>query len=290
MGSVALPPEPGRIPAELSGYGIAAVERMADLVATMMRLGPASLTELSQQSGCTRPNTFRILHTLRARGLAMQLGRRGHWQLGAAWLSVARAAIHHGVIQAVAQPVLNTLAERVSEPVYLSRRDGEQSVVAAIHAGGAAIRMVAALGDRAPLHAGPGRLLLANAPVSVQRAVLAGRLPRLGAATRVDPLRISADFAAIRTRNWLITTDEIADGMVSVSTAVLDANADVAAVLSIISPALRLRPPRPHALLTPLLDAAAVLGGRLYPAPGAPAETDAGAGAVHAALSRQSNK
>ena len=290
MGSVAMPAEPDTSLAESGGYGIAAVERMADLVAAMMRLGPASLTELAHHSGCTRANTFRLLHTLQARGLAMQIGRRGFWQLGTAWLSVARAAAHHGVFEAVAQPALGTLGERFGEPVYLSVRDGEQSVVAAIHGSSPSVRMVAAMGDRAPLHAGPGRLLLASAPLSVQRAVLASRLARLGPATRVDPHRISADFAAIKARNWLITTDEIADGMVSVSAAVLDPSAAVVAVLSIISPALRLRPPRPHALLTPLLDAATALGGRLYPSPSGPVETAGEARALHGALSRQSNK
>ncbi len=275
---------------------------MADVVAAMVRLGPASLTALAEAAGCTRANTFRILHTLQTRGLAAQIGKRGGWQLGTAWLSVARAAIGHGLIEATALPLLETLARRCGEPVYLAIRDGEQSVVVAAQAGGPAARLFAHVGERAPLHAGPGRLLLACAPDAVQRAVLGSRLSRLASATRTDPSRISADLPGIRARNWLITKDEIADGMVSVSAAVLDGAGEVVAVLSIIAPALRLPPPRPHTLLTPLLDTAKQLGGLLYQTTSAPTPSRGDAAeyrsaaasksgiAVHGTLSRPRNK
>ena len=188
-----------------------------------------------------------------------QEGNRGPWRLGAGWLAVARAAARHGAVPLAARPVLMDLAGSCGEAVSLVVRDGEQCEVVASHPADPAIHPFAAQGERGPLHAGPGRMLLAYAPAAVQRAVLASRLARLGPATRTDPAWIAADLPRIRARAWLITADEVADGAVTVSAPVWD-RAGVVAVLSIVSAALRMRPPRPHTLLTPLTEAAGALG------------------------------
>lgn len=241
-------------------YGIAAVTRTADLVAAMVRLGPAPLTRLAAEAGCTAANAFRILHTLSALGLAAQAGRRGPWQLGVGWLPVARAAMLQGALSQAARPAMLALAVSCGEVVSLHVRDGEQCEVAVAVPDGAPPRPYGVPGERGPLHAGPGRFLLAFAPPAIQRAVLASRLPRLGPATRIDPVAIGGDLPRIRARDWLITTDEVAEGATTVSTAVRDRSGTVIAALSIVSPAMRMRPPRPHALLTPLTQAASALG------------------------------
>ena len=246
--------------AQQPDYGIAAVTRTAALVAAMMRLGPSPLTRLAAEAGCTVPNAFRIMQTLNTLGLVSQAAKRGPWRLGPAWLGVARAAIQQGAIPLAAAPVLSAFTASSGDTVSLVMRDGEQCEVVAAHPPNPAIRPYAALGERLPLHAGPGRLLLAHAPALVQRAVLASRLPRLGPATRTDAPWVAADLPRIRARGWLITTDEIAEGAVTVSTPVLDAAEAVIGVLSVVSPALRMRPPRPHTLLTPLTAAAVSLG------------------------------
>ena len=229
----------------------------------MVRLGPTSLTQLAAESGCTRVNAFRILHTLQARGLATQEGKRGAWRLGVAWLSVAWAAARDGALSRAAAPPMAALSRDCTESVILAQRDGEQTEIVAAQSVSPNLRPIMAPGERWPLHAGPGRLLLAYAPAAVQRAVLASRLPRLASATRVDPAWIAADLPRIRARNWLITSDEVAEGAVTVSTAVRDGAGAVIGCLSIASPALRMRAPRPHILLTSLLAAAAEIGTRL---------------------------
>ncbi len=255
-----MPPEAGGTTTEPPSYGIAAVERTLDVVAALVRLGPATLTDLAEEADCTRVNAFRILHTLQARGLAIQQGRRGAWLLGANWLSVARAAQRQGAVPLTAAPVLAALAESSGDSVYLAVRDGQDCEVVAVQPGAANTQTYARPGDRTPLHAGPGRLLLAYAPEPLLRAVLAGRPVRLGPGARTDPAAVAADLDRIRKREWLITTHEIAEGAVSVSSPVRDKLGAVIAVLSIASPAIRMRPPRPHTLLTPLQAACMELG------------------------------
>ncbi len=253
-------PDEGAMTLTPPSYGIAAVERTMDVLAALARLGPATLTDLAKEANCTRVSAFRILRTLQARGLASQRAQRGAWQLGAGWLLVARAAHRQGAIPFAAARVMADLAESSGDSVYLAVRDGQECETVAVKPGLANTQTYARAGDRTPLLAGPGKLLLAFAPEPLQRAVKTGRLVRLGSGTRADPAVLEAELGRIRQREWLITTHEIAEGAVSVSSPVRDALGEVIAVLSIASPAMRMRPPRPHALLTPLQTSCVTLG------------------------------
>jgi IclR family transcriptional regulator, acetate operon repressor len=270
---VRMPPDADPGPRGKRDYGIAAVDRALDLVAALMRLGPASLSQLAVETGCTRVTAFRILHTLQARGLVMQEGPRGPWRLGAGWLGVARAAASQQALATAAAPEMTRLAAAIHEPVYLAVRDGQESEVVALQRGDPNVHLYMTIGQRTPLHAGLGRLLLAYAPAMLQRSVLATRLARLTPATRTDPAWLRADLPRIRARGWLITTEELHPGAVSISTGVRDRSGEVVAALTIVSPLTRMRAPRPHTLLTPLIAAAETLGRALgLLTPGEPLE------------------
>jgi DNA-binding IclR family transcriptional regulator len=89
--------------------------------------------------------------------------------------------------------------------------------------------------------------------------VLAQRLPRFTPATRTDSAWIAADLQRIRARGYLVTADEVVPGAVGVTAPVRDASGQVVAGLSVSAPSMRMRPPRPRALVPQVLDAAAKL-------------------------------
>jgi DNA-binding IclR family transcriptional regulator len=237
-------------------YGVAALGRALDVVAAIMHGGPATLAEIADQAGCNRPTTFRMLHTLQARGLVTQDRPRGPWRLGPVWILVGRAAARQQAVELAARPAMAALAENAREGVYLVRRDGQEMETLAVQPGEKQARLFGKRGDRAPLHAGPGRLLLAFAPAAIQRSVLVQKLPRLGPKTRTDPAVIAGDLPRVAARGWLITEDEIEDGAVTISAPVRDSGGEVLAVLSIIGPRLRLPGLRQHGLVTPVMEAA----------------------------------
>ena len=237
-------------------YSVAAVDRTLDLLEALSRLGPASLAALADSVGCTRTAAFRLLRTLQARGFTIQDEARGLWRLGARWNALSRAASEQGALAATAMPFLGALGKATGENVYLRVRDGMESETVAIYQTDPAIRMYSEVGKRGALHAGPSRLLLAFAPESVQTQLLAQRLNRFTPATRIDPTWIAADLQRIRTRGYLITSDEVNAGAVGISAAVRDATGSVIAVLHISTPSMRMRPPRPRAVLPQVMDAA----------------------------------
>ncbi len=240
-------------------YSIAAVDRTLDLLEALARLGPASLAALAEAAGCTRTAGFRLLRTLQGRGFAIQDEARGLWRLGARWGVLGRAASEQGALAAAAMPFLAALGKATGENVYLRVREGMESETVAIYQTDPTIRMYSEVGKRGPLHAGSSRILLAFAPEAVQTQLLAQRLNRFTPATRIDPTWIAADLQRIRTRGYLITSDEVVAGAVGIACPVHDAVGSVVAVLHISAPSMRMRPPRPRALLPQVMDAAAKL-------------------------------
>ncbi len=253
-------------------YNIAAVDRTLDLLESLSRLGPASLAALAESAGCTRTAAFRLLRTLQGRGFTIQDEARGLWRLGARWNALGRAASEQGALAATAMPCLAALGKATGENVYLRVRDGMESETVAIYQTDPTIRMYSEVGKRGPLHAGSSRILLAFAPEAVQTQLLAQRLNRYTPATRVDTKWIAADLQRIRTRGYLITSDEVVAGAVGIAAPVRDAAGAVVAVLHVSSPSMRMRPPRPRNLLPQVMDAAAKLSQSLGAA-GQPPQT-----------------
>lgn len=253
-------------------YNIAAVDRTLDLLDALSRIGPASLAALAESAGCTRTAAFRLLRTLQARGFTIQDEARGLWRLGARWAALGRAASEQGALAATAMPFLAALGKATGENAYLRVRDGMESETVSIYQTDPAIRMYSEVGKRGPLHAGSSRLLLAFAPEAVQTQLLAKRLNRYTPATRIDPTWIASDLHRIRTRGYLITSDEVVAGAVGIAAPVYDATGSVVAVLHISAPSMRMRPPRPRNVLPQVIDAAAkmsaALGAVVKPAQG----------------------
>jgi DNA-binding IclR family transcriptional regulator len=240
-------------------YSIAAVNRALDLLDALGRIGPSPLAAIAEAAGCTRTAAFRLLRTLQGRGYAIQDEAGGIWRLGARWTALGRAARDQGALPATAQPVMAELGQAVGENVYLLVRRDLQSETVAVFQADPALRVYSSVGNQRLLHAGVGRLLLAYAPEPVQTQLLAQKLPRFTPATRTDPSWVAADLPRIRNRAYLITADEVHPGAVSVSAPVRDANGTVVAVLSVIAPSMRMRPPRPRSLLPQVLEAASKL-------------------------------
>jgi IclR family KDG regulon transcriptional repressor len=262
-------------------YSIAAVDRALDLLEALARVGPAPLAVLAETAGCTRTAGFRLLRTLQARGFAIQDDARGLWRLGARWGVLGRAAVEQGALAATAMPVLAALGKATGENTYLRVRDGMESETVAIYQTDPTLRVYTQVGKRGPLHAGASRMLLAHAPEAVQTQVLAQRLSRFTPATRTDAAWIAADLQRIRTRGYLITADEVVAGAVGVAAPVRDASGQVVAVIHVSAPSMRMRPPRPRALVPAVIDAAT----RLSKALGASPQKEAAAGHDDAAPS-----
>lgn len=237
-------------------HSTTAVNRALSLLETLARTGPVPLVVLADAAGCGKTAAFELLTTMQSRNFVIQDEGHGLWRLGARWAVLGSAASEQGALAATAMPYLAALGNATGENVYLRVREGMESETVAIYQTDPGLRVYTEVGKKMPLHAGSGRMLLAHAPEAVQTQVLAQRLQRYTPSTRTDPSWIAADLHRIRTRGFLITDSEVVAGTVSVCAAVRDASGQVVAAMLIGAPSLRMRPPRPRALMPAVVEAA----------------------------------
>ena len=237
-------------------HGTTAVNRALSLLETLARTGPVPLAVLADAAGCGKTAALQLLTTMQGRNFVIQNESHSLWQLGARWAVLGSAASEQGALAATAMPFLAALGNATGENVYLRVREGMECETVAIYQTDPGLRVYTEVGKKMPLHAGSGRLLLAHAPEAVQTQVLAQRLQRYTPSTRIDPSWIAADLHRIRQRGFLITDSEVVAGTVSVCAAVRDASGQVVAAILIGAPSLRMRPPRPRALMPAVVEAA----------------------------------
>jgi IclR family transcriptional regulator, KDG regulon repressor len=251
--------------------GTIAVTRALSLLETLARTGPVPMPVLADAAGCGKAAALELLAAMQSRNFVIQDEARGVWQLGARWGVLGSAANEQGALAATAMPYLAALGNATGENVYLRVREGMECETVAIYQTDPGLRVYTEVGKKMPLHAGSGRLLLAHAPEAVQTQVLAQRLQHYTPSTRTDPSWIAADLHRIRQRGFLITDSEVVAGTVSVCAPVRDASGQVVAALLIGSPSLRMRPPRPRALMPIVVEAARKLSHALGSISGEPA-------------------
>src|ERR1700722_2883353 len=237
-------------------HAVTAVSRALSLLETLARTGPVPLAVLADAAGCGKNAAAELLTTMQSRSFVIQDESNNLWRLGARWAVLGSAASEQGALAATAMPYLAALGNQTGENVYLRVREGMESETVAIYQTDPGLRVYTEVGKKMPLHAGSGRLLLAHAPEAVQTQVLAQRLQHYTPSTRTDPSWIAADLHRIRQRGFLITDSEVVAGTVSVCAPVRDASGQVVASILIGSPSLRMRPPRPRALMPIVVEAA----------------------------------
>lgn len=246
-----------------SRYSIAAVDRALDLLEALRARGPATLAELAEQIGSTRPAAFRLLRTLQARGYAIQDRARGTWRLGARLPALARAANSQDALASLARPIMQDASDQTEEHIALLIRRNLDCVVAALVTGPVKLRRFVEEGTRLPLHAGPCRLLLSHAPAAVQARILASPMTKIAPHTRIDRAWIIADLPRLRDRSFSATDEELFEGEASIATPVFEAGMHLSGLLCVITPRFRLRGAHQRLVLSVLRDAAAEISKEL---------------------------
>ncbi len=253
------PAAPVKAPEPPREASLAPLERALDLLEHLAQDGPTALPDLAKTTGCAPVTAARLLRLLQGRGFVVGDDATGIWRVGTRWNAFAQAASEQSALAETAKPFLAALATAAGENAYIRVRDGMASETVALFQIDPALRVYSDVGHRGTLHAGVSRLLLAYAPEAVQTQILTQRLQRFTPATRTDATWIAADLQRIRARGYLISSDEVVPGAVSVAAPVRDASGQVIAVIFVSAPTMRMRPPRPRALVSIVQDAAAKL-------------------------------
>jgi DNA-binding IclR family transcriptional regulator len=227
-----------------SGQDISAVESSAPAVERTIQLlrlmgeRPQGLStqELADITHTPRATLYRILGVLTVHGFVQQAEEGGaRYQLGPAVAKLGRQAPQPRNFVALAQPLMERLAQTVRETVKLVVVDGLEALTVAVVDTGLEARVTSRIGTRMPLYVGASqRLLLAHADPELQQRVLAQPLTARTSRTLVDSQRLRASLNKLRQANVSQTHSEGIEGVGAASALVRGARDAVLGAIAVV--------------------------------------------------------
>lgn len=223
------------------------VKTALQVLEAVSRLQPVGLSELTRAMGLPKTTVYRSLTTLAEAGWLETDGNGAQWLVSARAFVVGSTVGDRGGLRTCALPVMNALAAEVRETIHLMIPDGHEVVLIERIDSPHAVRAVAPLGARAPLHASSnGKSVLAYLPEPETADYLRSNIEAVTAHTTTDPARLRAELDTIRARGYAVNVEELQDGVVAVAAAIRPGGGLPVGSLSISGPKVRM-PSKIHA-------------------------------------------
>jgi DNA-binding IclR family transcriptional regulator len=202
-----------------------------------------TLTELAHRAGLPLPTAHRLVAELVAWG-ALERTSAGDYVIGRRLWDLGLLAPHNAGLVELASPYLHDLYGATLATVHLAVREGSEVLYLDRLRGSTSVPIVSTVGSRLPMHAtGVGKVLLAFAPLEIQRAVLAD-LSRITPYTITQPGILQRQLATVLRDDYATTVEEMSLGACSVAVPVRHRPARrtddaVVAALGIVVPSLK---------------------------------------------------
>ena len=220
------------------------VRTALEVLEAVSRLQPVGLSELTRAMGLPKTTVYRCLTTLAEAGWLETDGKdSGQWMVSTRAFVVGSTVGDRGGLRSCALPVLNAVAADVRETIHLMIPDGHEVVLIERIDSPHAVRAVAPLGARAPLHASSnGKSVLACLPEQEVADYLRANMEAVTAHTTTDPERLRSELATIRACGYAVNAEELQDGVVAVAAAIRPGGGPPVGSLSISGPKVRMPP------------------------------------------------
>ena len=222
------------------------------------------LADIVDESGLTRPTAHRLLRVLLEEGAVEQDSGSRRYMIGAevSLLGLARTA--RFPVRAVADPYLRHLADAVGDTVFLTIRNGFDSICIDRKTGDYPIKVLALeVGARRPLGVGVGGVvLLAGLEPAEASDVIRANVQRLEAYDLTGP-RLTDQVRAARARGYAHTETGLVKGSRAVAVPVTAPDGTTIAAISVAAVADRITAARLPGLVAAMREQAARVAERL---------------------------
>jgi DNA-binding IclR family transcriptional regulator len=231
------------VPDSQTKSSIQVIDRMMHLIDSLVRHpSPANLKQLALETGLHPSTAHRILAVMVENRLVDRI-EPGTYRLGIRLLELGNLVRMRLNVRQEALPFMQALHEEIRETVNLSVRQGDEVVyVERVSSNGQMMRVVQAVGTRAPLHAtSVGKVFLAADGVEAAQAY-AQRvgLARLTDHTLTDPDILARELEEVRIAGHAIDREEAEKGVSCIAAGIRDAEGQLVAGLSVSAPSDRL--------------------------------------------------
>ena len=222
---------------------VQSVDRAVSVMEFLSRRGWSGVTELSRELEIHKSTAYRLLTTLRDRGLVEQDAATEKYRLGFGLVLLARAVSADLDILRCARPVCERLSERTGETVTIAVLEGDDAVVIHQSISRASALGVDWKGRHTPLHAtAAGKIFLAHMPEDQLLRILKGPLERFTENTIIDLASLKDHTGKIPDEGYGYTVEEMEPGLNAAGAPIRGAEGGVVGAVSVSGPAFRLPP------------------------------------------------
>src|SRR5918999_291396 len=222
---------------------VQSVDRAVAVMEFLSRRGWSGVTEVARELDVHKSTAYRLLTTLRDRGVVEQDAATEKYRLGFGLVLLARTVRAYLDILRCARPVCERLSERTRETVTIAVLEGDDAVVIHQSISRASALGVDWTGRHTPLHAtAAGKIFLAYMPEDQIQRILEGPLERFTENTIVDPASLTGHARTILDAGYGYTVEELEVGLNAVGAPIRGADGSVVGAVSVSGPAFRLPP------------------------------------------------
>ena len=213
------------------------------------------LNEIARLAGLEQSTAHRIVTALHSVGFLAREKRSRRYHLGPLLFELFTTAFPHFNAREICEPSMNALAERMGDTVYLSVRNGLDSVCADRREGSFPIRTCTVeIGQRRPLGIGAGSLALLSAlPDNEAQMIIEHCAPRY-AAFGLTAETVAERVAAARIQGYVHQPAVASPDIMAVALPITGRTGHPYGALSITATASRMTPDRVDQALEAMRD------------------------------------
>jgi DNA-binding IclR family transcriptional regulator len=237
---------------ERSPYSVQVVESALELLEILTEEHPApTLPYLAETMGLSRNKVFRLLATLEERGLVEKEESTGCYRLGLPAAELAQKLLKNVNLIQIAHPVMDSLARKHDEAVYMTVLSGDEVLFLDMVDSGQQIKAASLLGERFPFFTNAaGKAIRALESRDMLERVFRKRPRRQSA---VDIKLLEEELNQIRNRGVAVDAGGLGEGIITVAVAVRDYAGKVVGALTMLGPSFRMLTERLETEIIPSL-------------------------------------
>ncbi|MGB3634089.1 MAG: IclR family transcriptional regulator [Rubrobacteraceae bacterium] len=228
-------------PVKSKSSSVQSVDRAITVMELLSSQGWSGVTEVANELDIHKSTAYRLLATLRDRGLVEQDSGTEKYRLGFGVVLLASTVTAELDIVRYAQPICERLSDETEETVTVTALEDDEAVI--IHQSISTSSMMAVdwSGWHTPLHASAaGKVLLAYMPEKQRQHILRKPLEELTEHTVTDRDVLQQQLQEIRDTGYGCTIEELEVGINAVGAPILAADGAVIAAVAISGPVFRL--------------------------------------------------
>ena len=220
---------------------VQSVGRAISIMELLGRRGWSGVTEVANELDIHKSTAYRLLTTLRDRGLVEQDAATEKYRLGFGLVMLASSVTADLDIARCSRPVCERLAGQTRETATVAVLEGDDAIV--IHQSNSRFSALSVdwSGRHTPLHAtAAGKVFLFYMPEDQRLRILEKPLQRYTENTILDPAVLQDQLRVGRERGYWYTAEELEVGLNAIAAPIRAADGAVVAAVSVSGPAFRL--------------------------------------------------